>query len=182
MKLKSLLRLAGVALALAGCSTPTRVDHGPIQGHTFSFITAGARTAPSNTDTRAAVHQLIQDAITKNLASHGITKTDAGPDLQVGYLVIIGNNVYTETINDYFGYTDAANALQDKAHSAYTDSDRRNQFEAGTLVIDIVDAHSSKLLKRGYATRSTLRNVPEDARAAKVQEIVDVIFRDLWGG
>jgi hypothetical protein len=182
MTLKSILGLAAVALALAGCSTPTRVDHGSIQGHTFSFINAGARTPPNNTDTRAAVHQLIQDAITKNLAAHGITKTDAGGDLQVGYLVIIGNNVYTETINDYFGYGDDASALAAKAHSAYTGGDTRNQFEAGTLVIDIVDAHSSKVLKRGYATRSTLRNIPEDARASKVQEIVDAIFRDLWGG
>jgi hypothetical protein len=155
------------------------VNHGPIQGHTFTFIDSGRRTPPDNTDSRPAVHRLIQDAITSNLGAHGISRTAAGADLQVGYLVIVGNNVYTESINDYFGYSDDAAALHDKAHEAYTGSKDRNSFEAGTLVIDIVDARTSKLLKRGYATRPTLRNVPEDARAAQVQEVVDVILSDL---
>ena len=40
--------------------------------------------------------------------------------MTVSYLVIIGNGVATEAINDYFGYGEDASALHDKAHEAYT--------------------------------------------------------------
>ena len=65
------------------------------------------------------------------------------------------------------------------AHDAYTGSKNPNYFEAGTLVIDLVDAKSFKLLKRGYATRPVLRNLEADARAARIQGVVDQIFSDL---
>ena len=47
------------------------------------------------------------------------------------------------------------------------------------LVIDIIDSKSYKLLKRGYATRPTLKNLPDDAKAARIQEVVDEILREL---
>jgi hypothetical protein len=155
------------------------VNSGTIHARTFSFVARSSRTAPPKTDTRQAVHQLIQEAITKNLAAKGVAKADAGSDITVGYMVIIGDNVSTERIDEYFGYGDAASDLHEKAHDIYTNSKNPNYFQAGTLVIDIVDTRTFKLLKRGYTTRSTLRNVPEDARAAKVQEAVDAILRDL---
>ena len=52
-------------------------------------------------------------------------------------------------------------------------------FQAGTLVIDIIDSKSYKLLKRGYATRPILKNLPDDAKAARIQDVVDEILRDL---
>ena len=94
-------------------------------------------------------------------------------------LVIIGNGVVTESINDYFGYGENAEALHDKAHEAYTGSKNPNYFEAGTLLIDIVDSTSFKLLKRGYATRPTFKNLPDDVKAARIQEAVDEILRDM---
>jgi len=178
MKLNSILILAAGALALAGCSsTPTKVDSGKISARTFSFVNRGA--APDYADKRQAVHMMIQEAITKNLAARGVANTGAGGDITVAYLVIIGNNASTESIRDYFGYGEDAAALHDKAHSAYTASKNPNYFEAGTLVIDIIDSKNYKLLKRGYATRPTLRNMPDDAKAARIQEVVDEILRDL---
>src|SRR5437899_11139171 len=51
--------LAG--LALAGCSsTPARVDKGPIQARTFSFIDRGAAPKPDFADSRDPVHRLVQ--------------------------------------------------------------------------------------------------------------------------
>ena len=97
----------------------------------------------------------------------------------VGYLIIVGNNAYTASINDYYGYGEAATGLHDKAQAAYTSSKNPNYFEAGTLVIDLIDSKSYKLLKRGHATRSILRNLPTDARAARLQEVVDEILRDV---
>lgn len=180
MKLTSLLLLAAGALALAGCSsTSTKVDHGPISARTFSFVDPGAKPAPAYADNRQAVHTAIQEAVAKNLAARGVTKVAKGGDVTVGYLVIVGNNASTASISDYFGYGEDAAGLQDKAQSAYTKSKNPNYFEAGTLVIDVIDGKSFKLLKRGYATRPVLRNLSADARAERIQGAVDEILRDL---
>jgi len=180
MKLNSLLTLIAGALALAGCSsTPTKVDTGAIRARTFSFVDRANKTSPNYAENRQVVHQMIQDAITKNLAARGVTKADRGGDVTVGYLVIVGNNATTTTINDYFGYSADASAMHAKAHEAYTNNKNPNYFEAGTLLIDVTDSKSFKLLKRGYASRPILRNLPDDARAARIQEVVDEILRDV---
>jgi hypothetical protein len=176
----SFLLLAAGALALAGCSsTPAKVDTGSIHARTFSFVDRGARPSPAYTDNRQAIHAMIQEAITRNLAARGVTRVATGGDVTVGYLVIVGNNASTAAISDYFGYGEDASALQDKAHAAYTESKNPNYFEAGTLVIDLIDTRSFKLLKRGHATRPILRNLPDDARAARIQEVVDEILRNV---
>ena len=180
MTTNALLLLTASALALAGCSsTPTTVDRGPIRAQTFSFVDPGAKPSPAYADNRQAVHTVIQEAITKNLAARGVTRTAKGGDVTVGYLVIVGNNASTKSISDYFGYGEDAADLHEKAQSAYTASKNPNYFEAGTLVIDITDSRSFKLLKRGYASRSLLRNVPADVRATRIQEVVDEILGDL---
>ena len=178
MKTTLLLLLAAGMMTLAGCSsTPTKVDTGPIRARTFSFVDPGPKAAPAYVDNRQAIHALIQDAITKNLAAKGVTRTASGGDVTVGYLVIVGNNATTTSINEYFGYGSDAAGLHEKAQKAYTGSKDPNCFEAGTLVIDVVDSKSFKLLRRGYASRPVLRNLSADARAARLQEVADEILR-----
>lgn len=180
MKPNSFLWLAAAALALAGCSsTPTKVDTGPVRARTFSFVNTGPKAAPAYADNRQAIHVMIQQAIANSLAAKGVTYVGSGGDVTVGYLVIVGNNASTTAVNDYFGYGADAVELHDKAQAAYTASKNPNYFEAGTLVIDVVDTKSFKLLKRNYATQPVLRNLPADARAARIQEVVDTILRDL---
>jgi hypothetical protein len=180
MKLNLLTALALAVLALAGCSsTPTKVDSGPIHAKTFSFVNRGDRPSPDYADNRQAVHEMIQAAITKNLATHGITRVASGGDITVGYLVIIGNNASTVAINDYFGYGEGANELHEKAQEAYNNSKNPNRFEAGTLIIDIIDNKDYKLVKRDYATRSIMRNISAEARAERIQEVVDEILKNL---
>jgi len=179
MKLNTLLILAAGALALAGCSsTPTKVESGAIRAATFNFVNR-AQPAPDYVDKRQPIHTMIQNAITKNLAARGVARLATGGDVTVGYLVIAGNNATTVSVNDYFGYRESADALAEKAHEAYTGNKNPNYFEAGTLLIDIIDSKSFKLLKRGYATRPVLRSLPDDVRATRIQEVVDEILRDV---
>ena len=77
-----------------------------------------------------------------------------------------------------FGYSDDITALQDKAQDAYTNNKNPNAFRAGTLLIDIVDGKTFKLLKRGYTTRTLLSNPSPSARAARIQGAVDEILRN----
>ena len=175
MRLISLLILAAGICMLAGCSsTPTTVNSGTIRARTFNFVNRGVR--PNFSENRQLVNTMIQDAITKNLAARGVTKVASGGDITVGYLLIVGNNASTAMIDTYFGYAEDAEALQKKAQEAYTSSKNPNYFEAGTLLIDIIDSGSYKLLKRGYASRPILQNVSNDVRASRIQEVVDEIL------
>lgn len=180
MKLNLIVALTAVVALSVGCtSTETKVDGGDIHARTFSFVDNGSKPAPDYADNRQAVHTMIQDAITKNLASRGISRVPSGGEIIVGYLVIINAQGYTQRINDYYGYGNDAANLQKKAHKAYASSKNPNRFEAGTLVIDIIDSSNFKLLKRNYATRQILRDVPADAKATQIQEVVDEILKDL---
>lgn len=176
-----LLLAAGVlALALVGCSsTPTQVDTGTIHAKTFSFVDTGNRTPPKNTDNREAIHGMIKAALTKDLTARGLQQVPTGGDVTVAYLVIVGNNVVTTSINDYFGYGRDADALLSQAHSSSKRAKIPDAFEAGTLVVDLISAKDYKLLSRSYATRRILRDLPSDERAARIQAVVDEVLRDV---
>ncbi len=62
---------------------------------------------------------------------------------------------------------------------AYTDGKQRGYFEAGTLLIDLVDSRTQKVLRRNYVTREILQNVPIDVRKARIQEAVNEILQGL---
>lgn len=179
MKHPYYVTLALTALLITGCGTPTKVDKGAIHASTFSFIAGGSKAVPGFVDDREPIHATIQEAISRNLASKGLSRVPSGGDLTVAYLIIIGNNGTTEAINAYFGYGRDASALQDKAHHAYTSSKNPNYFEAGTLLIDIIDARTFELVKRSYVTRPLLRDPSAQVRAERIQEAVDAVLKDF---
>jgi hypothetical protein len=181
MKFAKFSVLLAAVVAMAGCSSvKTQVDSGPIAARTFSFVNIGPKPALAAADNRAQVHQMIQQAVVKNLAGKGVALVNSGGDLTVAYLVIAGNNVSTTSLNEYFGYGSDATALVEKVHSEQAvKSDNRNYFEAGTLVIDILDPKTSKVLKRSTVQSSILRNLPADARQARIQSLVDQALSGL---
>ena len=180
MKCSFVITFNLAALLLTGCSsTPAKVDTGAIRATSFSFVAGGTQSAPAFADSRAQIHAMIQDSISRNLAGKGLNKLDSGGDVTVAYLVITGNNASTELINTYFGYGRDDSALHDKAQAAYNRSKNPNYFEAGTLLVDLIDAKTYKLLKRAYVVRPLLRNPSAEVRAERIQEAVDAVLSDL---
>ena len=180
MKSALLLTVAAIALVFAGCSsTPTKMDKGPIKANSFSFVNTAGRPQPAYVDQRAEVNKLIQEAITTNLARYNVPHVAAGGDIIVAYLVIVGNNATTSSINEYFGYGRDASALSEIAHEKYTQNNNPNYFEAGTIVIDIIDSRTNKLLKRGFASRPLLANPTTEVRAARIQQAVEDAMQGL---
>jgi hypothetical protein len=176
-----LLLLAVGALALGGCATePTRFSTGPIRARTFSFVRMEKEQEPSFADKRAQVHARIQVAIEENLVAKGLARVETNGDVAVLYLIIISDGASTKTINDYFGYDDSSYALQDKAHQAFA-IDNRNQtaFDAGTLVIDIVNPQQGTVLWRNFVYRPILSNLPLEQRQDRLQKAVDEALKDL---
>jgi hypothetical protein len=169
--------IACVLIAAAGCSsTRGKIDAGPISARTFNFINTEGRPAPEFADQRQQIHALVQNAITQCLARRNISRVEKGGDVTVAYLIITGNNAVTSSIDDYFGYGRDASALLDKAHKKYTNSNNPNYFEAGTLLIDIIDTKTWKVLHRGYATRELLRNPSAEQQTERLNEVVEEIL------
>jgi hypothetical protein len=166
---------------MAGCSSvKTHVDKGRVTAHTFSFLNTGSTSFPSYAEARKEAHELIQQALTRNLATRGITYVPSGGDITVAYLVVVGNNATTTSLNSYFGYTDESAALVEKVHAEQTSKNKdRAYFEAGTLVIDILDPRTSKLLQRRSINAQVLRNLPLEKRTERVQAIVDQALKDV---
>ena len=180
MRSKLILFLGLTLVLSANCfAVSTKVNRGPINARTFNFVSRTGQADPHVADNREAVHKLIQTAITRNLAARGVTHVKSGGDVVVRYLLIKGNNASTEAIRDYFGYGEDMGDLHEKAHKAYTKSKNPDRFEAGTLLIDLVDGRNFKLMKRGYTTRPIAPNLSGSARAARIQEGVDEILRDV---
>jgi hypothetical protein len=165
--------LAVAALLIGGCKTPTRVDKGPIKAATFSFLHPGPLPEAAFSENRQQIHALIQEAISNNLTGKGLRWVQSGGDLTVAYLIVVGNNVTTSAINDYFGYSPDATALVDRAHKAYTEGQQREYFQAGTLLIDLIDSRTQKVLARNYVTRQLLQNPSADVQKERIQEAVN---------
>jgi hypothetical protein len=157
-------------LALAGCSTPTSVDTGAVKARTFDFVAPGKADFA---DDSASTHTLIQAAIEDTLEGKGLSRIDGGGDVKVAYLVLVGNNVSTVAINDYFGYGRDDEALAALAHRASAvENNDPDYYEAGALVIDIIDAGTHKLLRRDHVVRPLFRNTPPDVREARIRDAV----------
>jgi hypothetical protein len=179
MSLKLMSGLAAVAFVIAGCSTPTHVNKGPIKATTFSFVRPGPLPEAASSANWQRIHAMIQQAIASNLTAKGLKQLADGGDVTVAYLIVVGNNVSTSAINDYYGYSDDATALAEKAQKAYTEGDQRNYFQAGTLLIDVVDSRTQKVLLRNYATRQILQNPTADVQQERLQEAVNEVLQGL---
>ena len=173
--------ILGMIVLFAGCSSvSTNIDRAQLTARTFSFLNTGSKPLPNYADPRQEVHAAIQQAIIKNLATKGVAWTTNGGDMTVAYLVIVGNNVETTSLNSYFGYNSDADALVDKVHKEQAvGSTARNYFEAGTLVVDFLEPKTSKVLQRRTIQAQVLRNLSDADRTTRVQAIVDQALGDV---
>lgn len=177
----SLLAAAAFALSVGGCSSvKSHVDKGHISARSFSFLSTASRPAPSYAEDSKQAHAMVQQAIINNLAAKGVTNVASGGDITVAYLIIVGNNISTTSLNEYFGYTEDAMAMVEEVHKKQTASEgNRGYFEAGTLVIDFLSPATSKVLQRRSIEAPVLRNLPAEQRTERVQSIVNQALSDL---
>jgi hypothetical protein len=177
----SLLSAIGLAVFVAGCSSvKSHVDEGRISARTFSFLNTASRQTPNYAEDSKQAHAMVQQAIINNLAGKGITNLPSGGDITVAYLIIVGNNISTTSLNEYFGYTEDSMAMVQEVHKKQTASQgNRGYFEAGTLVIDFLSPATSKVLQRRSIEAPILRNLPTEQRTERVQTIVNQALSDL---
>jgi hypothetical protein len=87
----------------------------------------------------------VAGAIEKQMAARGFERADptAKPDLLIHYHATIADRIDVDAIDRGNGYCAATDCTPRVTH-----------YEAGTLVVDVVDARTNRLIWRGWAQDS----------------------------
>jgi hypothetical protein len=169
--------LAGVTssiLAISGCATmrvSSHTERGLSWSHYRTFDWGPADPLPAG-DPRLEADPYFQDrvqgAIEKQMAASGFSRSAASlqPDLLVHYHATIAERIDVDEIDRDRGYCATADCRP-----------RVTRYEAGTLVVDIVDARTSRLIWRGWAQDSLNRMLGNGARVRQtIDESVTRMF------
>src|SRR5215510_11845710 len=118
---------------------------------TFAFDKEGARNP--------FVNALIVEAVERELTSRGLTKVAADPDLKVVYLAATVPNLQVQNVPFYH--------VVNPAYSGMVGSATMNMWDVttGTLVIDLLDRKSDRVVFRGTITDVLQRAPSADLKA-----------------
>jgi hypothetical protein len=177
-RLLRLTALAMVALAATRCATLSVSSHMQrglnfAQFHTYDWGPADAfPTGDPRLDQNPFFRDHVEGAVEKQLAAKGFERSTSGtPDLLIHYHAIINQRIDVDRVDAEHGY-------------CYDEGCRAGviEYEAGTLVLDIVDSRTNKVIWRGWAQGSvgdTLHN--QDRMAQRIREGVRRMFERFPG-
>jgi hypothetical protein len=164
------------ALALAGCATmnvSSHVARGLDVGQykTFGWGPADALpTGDARLDKDPFFQDHVQGEVEKVLAARGFEMRDTGrPDLLIHYHANISERIDIDRADAALGYCYSEGC-----------SPPVFEYEAGTLVIDVIDARTNRLIWRGWAQHSVkdmLKN--QDTMARHINEAVTRMFAEF---
>lgn len=141
-----------------GSHTDRRLNFG--QYHTYDWGPADALpTGDARLDANPFFKDHVQGAVERRLASHGLTLTSGTPDLLIHYHANITQRIDANRADRAYGYCSAGDCPSDVV-----------AYEAGTLVVDIMDARTNTLVWRGWAQNS-VEDMLRDPD--KMAEIID---------
>jgi hypothetical protein len=164
-----LTALAAVALALTGCATMTVSSHVQrgldfAQYRTYEWGPADALpTGDPRLDENPFFKDHLQGAVEKGLAARGLELTGSGtPDLLIHYHASISQRIDVNRRDREYGYCSGSECPGEVF-----------EYEAGTLVLDLVDARTNRVIWRGWA-RHTVEDMLEnpDRMASRIDEAV----------
>jgi hypothetical protein len=130
---------------------------------TFAFDKEGARNP--------YVNMLIVQAIERELTSRGLTKVDRDPDIKVAYLAATVPNLQVQNVPFYH--------VVNPAYSGMVGSATMNMWDVtnGTLVIDLWDRKSDRVVFRG-----TITDVLQRAPSADLQADAKIVTKPINKG
>jgi hypothetical protein len=161
-----------VAVSVPGCaarmSVGSHVAAGLDVGQYRTFDWGPADSLPAG-DPRLEQNPLFQDhvlgSVERRLAGRGLTRAAINdqPDLLVHYHAVVSRRLDVNRIDDDYGY-----CFDDDCRV------RVVEYEQGTLVLDVVDAHTNKVIWRGWAQEAVDSLLKDDDRMARqIDEAVE---------
>lgn len=176
------LLLAGF-IFLAACSTRTfQRESAPIEGlrnPSVHFLVDNTRALPTTgsfdwgfavfrvTDlpelNLAEVDERIHEAMLKALTKKGFVKTDTEPDFLVSYALASGAGIDEATLNGAYD-----GAVQPPP-SASGNAQEQLQYHRGTLIVDIAETKTKRLLWRGAIMADIDLSVSEEQKRLRCE-------------
>ncbi len=154
-----------VAMTAAGCATMTVSAHIE-RGVSFAEYVTYDWGKPDNLpvgdprlDNNAFFNDYLQGAVEKQLAAKGYERAAAGvtADVLLHYHASVHQKLDVYAADRRYGYCDGPEC-----------GDRVVEYEQGTLVIDMVDARTDKLIWRGWA-QDTMTGVIDNQQRLEKQ-------------
>lgn len=167
-RLGRLAALAISALTLTGCASmnvSSYVERGIdfTRYHTYTWAADPQATGDPRLDNNPFFHERVQADVEKQLATRGFEKTTSGtPELLIHYHASINQRMDVSGADRKYGYCDDCKPYV---------------YDAGTLLLDFVDARTNKLVWRGWAERSMDGVI--DNQEWMEEEIDEVVTRIL---
>ena len=136
-----LLALTGCATMAGGSYVARGIDFTPYR--TYDWGPADALpTGDARLDNNAIFQDHLQGEIEMQLAARGIERAAPGtkPDLRIHYHASVEREITVHEVND-----------ESRNCTPYNCQPVVREFEAGTIVLDVLDAFTNQLLWRGWA-------------------------------
>lgn len=179
LRLGRFAAVALVAAATTGCVTMTvasHLDRGTnfAQFHTWDWGPADALpTGDPRLDNNPFFEDHLEGAVEKQFAARGLERVAAGvtPDLLVHYHANINQRFEVNGVDREHGY-------------CYENCEPKViEYEQGTLVIDVVDTHTNKVVWRGWAQDSVQGMIDnQDRMERKINEAVTKMMKEFPRG
>lgn len=173
---------AAMALVLSACSTlNTGWDYDP--GVNFSQYKSYAWVEKQSEDTSyhldGLMDQRVRDALDRQLAQKGLQiATKENADILVNYLTKVDKKINVDTFNTNYGYNPYWGPGWGWGGNMQTQTTVR-EYEVGTLIVDLVDAKSGKLIWRGSVADTIRDSDTPQKRIAKVNEAVASVMSNF---
>jgi len=100
------------------------------------------------------VNTYLQAALKEEFESHGLKESEQDAELIVAFLLIVQDTAVTTAISDY--YITSGSDILSEAHRRMGKKNLPGGYEAGAIVVDIIDKKSGEVIYRDFAKREVL--------------------------
>ena len=162
---------AGSLGLLAGCISPTmkvKSDHNPATNFS-AYKTYGWMPSSGDAQTQTIVHNEIERALTMK----GMFYKDTSPDIRISHVITSERKAVVERVDDAYDRSEEWNYDAVTWRTGTTGSEAYlKEITEGSLVIDIFDSKSKKLVWRGSANAEIDAPLSDSQRKSKIEEAV----------
>ena len=172
--------IAMLALVVSGCTAfPVQSDYdadADFAGYRTWYWLPASPTGDPRID-NDLVDTRIRRAVEQSLADRGYTKTSTGEgNFGVGYHGFIQGKIDVRTIDRYYGYGPGWGRYGAYYPGPVATETYVDQYDEATLILDIVDRRSRKLVWRGSTSARVRAEETPDKRDQRTRQAVDAIL------
>ncbi|GGJ02328.1 hypothetical protein GCM10007978_44820 [Shewanella hanedai] len=175
--------------ALSACSSMrSSSDYDPAAnfGDIKTFAWVEPQTQENSYHLDGLMDQRVRAAVDKQLAQKGLKLTNAETaDVLVNYLTKVDKKINVDTFNTNYGYNPYGYGYNPYGYGygwgmsrAMNTQTTVREYEVGTLILDMIDRASGRLIWRGTVTDTIRNENTPDERVGIVNEAVSSMLMD----